>query len=259
MARVGRVPGVSGWGWVALPGVVAAAVLALRNAVGRDRASAAPSAVAGFDQVGPGEEPSATRSRRWRRFDDAFIAAIRSGDGPAFERYLEYGPEVVDHQYALKAGLHHTEPIRSSKSIVENARFLLDDVAARYPQQFLAAFADQRWDEDADAVGALGYTGDPVVVPRLVRILGSGSSETRVASAIALRMVDDPRRVAALRAALDGTERSVAYHVLASLAEIGGPDDIPALAAIRAHDDRGLSREAGEAIAAIERRHGAPA
>jgi len=191
----------------------------------------------------------------WPALDDAYTAAIREGPGPAFDRYLDLGPTVVDHVRAIRADDHHVQPPSGfPRTFVEHASFLLADVAARYPQEFLAAFVDERWDDDSDVVTALAYTDDPTVPPRLARVLRTGSRFARVSSAVGLGRFDDPEAVAALLGALDDPEYLVIFHAIASLGDVGGPAAIPVLMEVLDLGRASLSTQAQGAIRAIESR-----
>jgi hypothetical protein len=143
--------------------------------------------------------------------DEAIAAWIASGPGSVRRLHQELTGE-------LRVVVPEGTPDRL---LLDNLGWASHEVARAFPDEFLAAFADDRWDEDPFVCSGLGAVRRPEVTERLMRTLRSEDHWLRVAAAVALRGHRHPDLEAVLMAALEDPDYLVRYHVEERLAEFG--------------------------------------
>jgi len=164
---------------------------------------------------------------------------IRLGN-KARERLLEaMAPESQDVE-ARRAALVVAAVVNEPAGVDLAIDALVDDAVAR----------------EADA--ALRIFGPPAL-PRLLARVANGADELRAAAISRLRFLVDNGSEEnvrlALRAAIADSSPEVASAALASLASLGGPEDIPPVFAVVAQKRRGCLPAAQSALALLARRY----
>jgi HEAT repeat protein len=158
--------------------------------------------------------------------DVLFTAAIVEGTDEAIAAWIGAGPGSVHrlHQeLARERRIDLPEGI-SQRGLLDNLTWASHEVARAFPDDFLAAFVDERWDENPFVCSGLGAIHRPEVTERLMRILRSKDHWLRIDAAVALRGHQHPELKAGLVAALDDPDYLVRYHVEERLAEIEAQD-----------------------------------
>lgn len=154
--------------------------------------------------------------------ESLFAAAIVEGTDQAIAAWIADGPGGV---YRLRQELTRERRIHlpegtSDRFILDNLRLASCEAARAFPDEFLTAFADTRWDEDPFACAGFGAIRRPKVTERLLRTLQSKDHWLRIDAAVALRGHQHPDLKAALEAALEDPDYLMRYHVEERLAEI---------------------------------------
>ena len=162
--------------------------------------------------------------------DDLFTRVLVDGTDEAIEAWLATGPTTVHRlRQELTGERRATIPRGTSMRLVlDNLGGASHETADSYPDEFLAAFADESWNASPTVTTGLGAIRRPEVTERLMRILESESHWLRISAAAALRGHEHPNLEAALVVALDDPDELVRYHVAERLAEMA--------------DDEGCSR-----------------
>jgi hypothetical protein len=163
--------------------------------------------------------------------DRLFTRVIVDGTDEAIAVWIATGPESVHRLYQeLTRELRAVVPEGTSdRLLLDNLRWASHEVARAFPDEFLSAFADDRWDEDPFVCSGLGAIRRPEVTERLMRILRSKNHWLRIDAAVALRGHRHPDLVAVLVAALKDPDYLVRYHVEERLAEVGDEPRLPNL------------------------------
>lgn len=154
--------------------------------------------------------------------DERFTRAIVEGTPEAIADLLDIGPGVVDR---LRRELSNEQrivipPGTSDRVLLDNLMWTSHEVAGSYPEEFLAAFSDERWNENPFVCGGLGAIRRTDVTERLMHILRTGTRWLRIDAAVALGGHTHPELETALVAALDDTDELVRYHAAERLAEL---------------------------------------
>lgn len=163
--------------------------------------------------------------------DRLFTRVLVDGTDEAIARWIAAGPESV---HRLRQELTRELPAvvpegTPDRVLLDNIGWASHEVARAFPDEFLSAFADGRWDESYVVCSGLGAIRRPEVTERLMRILKSKNHWLRIDAAVALRGHRHPDLEAALVAALEDPDELVRYHVEERLAEMGGehrPQDL---------------------------------
>ncbi|MEB3323398.1 MAG: HEAT repeat domain-containing protein [Synechococcaceae cyanobacterium] len=155
--------------------------------------------------------------------DSSFTRVLVEGTDGAIAAWIATGPASV-HRL-------HQELTRERRVVVPDGtpdRLVLDNltqacrkVAGAYPDEFLATFADERWDGDPFVCAGLGAIRRPAVTKRLMRMLRSDDKWLRVGAAAALRGHRHRDLEAVLVTALEDPDSLVRYHVEERLTELG--------------------------------------
>jgi HEAT repeat protein len=154
--------------------------------------------------------------------DGLFTRAMVEGTDEAIAAWIATGPESVRR---LRQHLTGEQRIvvpegTSGRLLLDNLGWTSHEVARAFPDEFLSAFADDRWDEDPFVCSGLGAIRRPEVTERIMRILTSGNQWLRIDAAVALRGHHHPALETVLVAALEDPDYLVRYHVEERLAEI---------------------------------------
>ncbi len=154
--------------------------------------------------------------------DRLFTRVLLDGTEEAIEAWLAGGPGAV---YRLRREL--TGDLRAEvpegthdRIVLDNLRWASHEAARAFPDEFLAAFAEDRWDESPFVCAGLGAIHRTEVTERLMRILTSGDHWLRMDAAVALRGHRHPHLEAALLAGMLDPDYLVRYHVEQRLTEI---------------------------------------
>ena len=154
--------------------------------------------------------------------ESRFAAVIVEGTDQAIAAWIAAGPGGV---YRLRQELTRERRVSipegtSDRFMLDNLRVAAHEAARAFPDEFLTAFADSRWDEDPFACAGFGAIRRPKVTERLLRTLRAEDHWLRIDAAVALRGHQHPDLKAALEAALEDPDYLVRYHVEERLAEI---------------------------------------
>jgi HEAT repeat protein len=151
------------------------------------------------------------------------------GTDESIARWIATGSEPVQRlQQQLSRERRAVVPEGTSeRAVLDNLMWASHEVARAFPDEFLAAFADDRWDENPFVCSGLGAIHRPEVTERLMRILRSKNHWLRIDAAVALRGHTHPDLEAVLVAALDDPDSLVRYHVGERLAEVAGEPQSP--------------------------------
>lgn len=154
--------------------------------------------------------------------DRLFTAAIIEGTDEAIASWIAAGPQSVHrlHQELTDERRVSLPSGTSSRDLLDNLMSASYRVARAFPDEFLAAFSDSRWDESPSVCSGLGAIRRPEVTERLFRILRSKNHWRRIDAAVALRGHQHPDLEAVLITALQDPDYLVRYHVEERLAEI---------------------------------------
>lgn len=152
-----------------------------------------------------------------------FTRVLVDGTAEAVAAWIDSGPESVRrlHQELTRELRVVVPEGTSERLLLDNLGWASHEVARAFPDEFLSAFADDRWDENPFVCSGLGAIRRPEVTERLMRILRSENHWLRIGAAAALRGHRHPDLEAALSAALDDPDHIVRYHVEERLAEFG--------------------------------------
>ncbi len=105
-----------------------------------------------------------------------------------------------------------------------------DYIAGHVAEYMLARLGRDETRALASVTGAMVPSGDPRLLPVLIRVLQDAEYEARVASIKAIAHIDDPRSLGALRKALrhatDALERVMLARALASFGDDSGREDL---------------------------------
>ncbi len=153
-----------------------------------------------------------------------FTQALVEGSTDAVTAWLEAGPETVQR---LRRELTGEQRIvvpegTPDRLLLDNLTWASHETARMFPEPFLAAFADDRWDENPFVCAGLGAIHRPETTERLMTILRTGSRWLRIGAAVALRGHEHPQLKEAFAAALDDPDEIVQYHASQRLAELSG-------------------------------------
>ena len=145
------------------------------------------------------------------------------GTDEAIAAWIATGPESVHrlHQELTRELRVVVPEGTSDRLLLDNLMWASHEVARAFSDEFLSAFADDRWDENPFVCSGLGAIRRPEVTERLMRILRSKNHWLRIDAAVALRGHRHPDLEAVLVAALDDPDYLVRYHVEERLAEVG--------------------------------------
>lgn len=157
-----------------------------------------------------------------RDSDRLFTLVIVEGTGEAIASWIAAGPAAVRRLRQELTGERRISVPESTspRDLLDNLMSASYEAARAFPDEFLAAFADSRWDESPAACCGFGAIRRPEVTERLMRILRSKSHWLRINAAVALRGHHHPDLEAALVTALEDPDYLVRYHVEERLAEI---------------------------------------
>jgi HEAT repeat protein len=155
---------------------------------------------------------------------DLYENAIVTGTDEAVASLVAFGPEAVHRlRQHLTGEMRPAIPEGTSDRLVlDNLMWVSHEVAGAYPDEFLVAFANDRWNENPFVCAGLGAIRRREVTERLLHILTSKNHWLRVDAAVALRGHTHPDLEGALAEALDDPDELVRYHVEERLAELRG-------------------------------------
>ena len=161
--------------------------------------------------------------------DRLFTRVLTDGTDEAITAWIAGGPEAVQRlQRELTRERRVAVPAGSSDRLVlDNLRWASHEVARAFPDEFLAAFAEDRWDKNPFVCAGFGAIRRPHVTKRLMRILTSRDRWLRIDAAVALRNHRHPDLRQALEVALDDPDHLVRYHVEERLGEMDGRPQHP--------------------------------
>ena len=161
--------------------------------------------------------------------DRLFTRVVVDGTDEAIAAWIAAGPASVHRLYQELTGeLRVVVPEGTSdRLLLDNLGWASHQVARAFPEEFLAAFADDRWDDNPFVCSGLGAIRRPEITERLMRILRSQNHWLRVGAAVALRGHRHPDLEAVLVAALGDPDYLVRYHVEERLAEVGDQPQSP--------------------------------
>ncbi len=154
--------------------------------------------------------------------DRLFTQVLVDGTDEAIAAWIATGDETVHRLHQELTGERRTALPEGTpdRLLLDNLMWASHEVAGAFPDEFLSAFADGRWDENPFVCSGLGAIRRPEVTERLMRILKSENHWLRIDAAVALRNHRHPDLEAALVAALLDPEYLVRYHVEERLAEL---------------------------------------
>jgi hypothetical protein len=146
--------------------------------------------------------------------ESLFTAVLVEGTEEAVASWIGFGPSVMPRLRQELAGERHISvPVGTSqRDLLDNLMVAAYEAARVFPEEFLASFAEDRWDGSPAVCSGLGAIRRPEVTARLLRILKSGDLWRRVDAAVALRGHRHPDLKEALQTALQDPEYLVRYH-----------------------------------------------
>jgi hypothetical protein len=151
-----------------------------------------------------------------------FTQVLLDGSDEAIANWIATGAEAVRRLHRELTGERRVVLPKGTpdRLFLDNLTWASHEVAGAFPDQFLATFADRRWDEDPFVCSGLGAICRPEVTERLMRILASQDQWLRLSAAVALRDHRHPNLKAALEDALRDPDYLVRHHVEERLAEL---------------------------------------
>lgn len=181
---------------------------------------------------------------------DAIVAA----DDRSFDALAVAGSGAVQRFHDLLSGEHAIDlPAGRDRELIDNTTDISCRLAARFPDDYLAAFNNPRWLASGFVLAGLGYTRRSEAQPLLIDALQSNApGVTRLAAASALATIPGPEAVRALLQALDDPEYLVQYHAIRSLGAIGDRTALDRLMPLATDPpNRGIGEVAGRAVKSL--------
>ena len=154
--------------------------------------------------------------------DQLFARALVEGTDDAVAVWVADGPASVDRlrRELSGAGTVELPPDTSQRDLLDNLRVAAYAVASAYPDAFLAAFGDPRWDGNGFVCAGLGAIHRPSVTRHLMRLLSHQDPWLRLDAVVVLRGHRHRSLRAALRLALEDSDDLVIYHAEQRLQEL---------------------------------------
>ena len=154
--------------------------------------------------------------------DRAFVRVLTEGTDEAINAWIAHGPgSVARLRHELSGTRRAVIPQGTSeRELLDNLTWASHELASAFPDEFLAAFHDEKWDENPFVCSGLGAIRRPEVTERLIRILKTQNRWLRISAAVALRGHSHPELHTALMDAQEDPDYLVRYHVEERLAEL---------------------------------------
>jgi hypothetical protein len=151
-----------------------------------------------------------------------FTQVLLEGTDEAIALWLGTGAGAVRRLHQELTGEQRVVVPKGTpdRLLLDNLTWASHEVAGAFPDEFLATFADNHWDEDPFVCSGLGAIHRPEVTERLMRILTNQDQWLRVSAAAALRDHRHPNLKAVLEDALQDPDYLVRYHVEERLGEL---------------------------------------
>lgn len=186
--------------------------------------------------------------------DDLLRDAILAAADRSFEALAVAGADAVKRFHDLLAGEHAIDlPKGRDRELIDNMTDISCRLAARFPDDYLAAFNNRRWVASGFVLTGLGYTRRQEAQPLLIDALQSDApGVTRLSAASALATIPGPEAVRALLQALDDDDYLVQYHAIRSLGAIGDRTSLDRLIPLATNPpNRGIGEVAARAVKSL--------